>query len=1527
MKKANKLWNDYTPLMKYAANGMLELVKRLCEDPNIDINEQKGWNNVTALMLAAQNNHIPVIKYLIDRGADINLVNAMKNSALMLAADAGHAEAVKLLAEQGANIGLGNEYKHTALIIACEKGHLEVAKWIVSRDPGQVGIRNKYHKNSLLMAAEFGQLQVVKFLTDQFEDIEINIETKRGITPLMFAAGGGSDKSCEIVKILIAKGADVNRDSNEGDTAMIWAAIGGNASIIEQLHAAHAHVNHANKKGFTALMKSAERGHYKASKALIEAGADMWRVVSDVSHHDKRMDAMKLAWMNGHVELATNLFMIPLDKDSQMLSRNVTDIFNEDELEELAKKYANPSQFKSLKALVIFACAYDFHFDLFIKLIPRFKTPNTVLNKQMIIMYIQLFKQSSAFDVELVHKLVQLAAAFAQAAANHPLEKIDLQDRINTIVLMLTECLNSDCMDDERNVQRILCASISKREDSVFVDDLVEQAQAFLRGPLETCISAKVTALFCTGHVSTYVDNIFWGFLRTKHGKNVPQFWFTPEVLLPFTHEFGKESENIRTFNSVYVHFRFSPAAMFFGEGISKIAYLFLVAYVAVKVRNQRVHHNVNSHLFQSEIAMLIMTVSMMLYEYGQLCGSTVAFLPNFRGIRDYIGDIWNCLDISGLSLVSAYYILRFVYGSLDTALATLSLSTIFFAVSNMRYLSIAESVGKLIIMVFAMMGELRSFAIIFVIFVFGFCVTLYGLLSDVFAFLSVRQTLLTLFGLSVQNYDSTFLTLEDRTYEGLVVFVQVCYVLLTSVVLMNLIIARMSAMHAKIDDKSFEEWQYSRAMTVQQFMVVEERSPFCMLPAPFNLLPCIVFPLHAWILSAAVHGMTQLESVGACFRTGGILIKTIVAMGAELIAGSVNFAAQATTTVVSTAAHTAANVGEAVTDAGIASLQAAGNAALHPIITSQNLAHGIEHANSKVMEMVHDPRAAVRSSRLRGLIRGGIASGALEAISSSHLGEQIGDTFHNMQKFFAAALDEEEECDVAPWLRKTAPRIAVSLAGSVCDIEMGIVMAFFAPLIEFWFYQVSMITKMSPLLFDGQLHALMRSPMFQEYMLVTLTFPIWYFPFMIALLLQTTVLANRTQVQIMRDDDSVKFVVQYEKGRRYQEPEVLPSDVDKISIKVLRIEDLTNVDDNSNPVIKFRIGDMERVTGPSIYGGKRPAWSKGLLVFPLRSVDLLNEPMLTYEVVDKDFLTGGEQHIAECAAPIDIRQWIGNRSYEGVLELEKGAGKIVVVIKVEFPSFLQMYPDPMVPSASKFAVFKGSEGESTTQRDSDDDDDERCGPVQGVDYNSDADSDTNGDTVAGRKKSFKDVLDCSRKVMSTEPKRPPHLSYALFSEVDKERIFMHALRPRNKQGYQSAINYFPTTSPNSRVNLLETGDTTRALGPERLSAPVLDALSASPAKSGVHATVSGKIVSPNNSQPQLVRRRSSLSKPGVGLEPIAESPASSHYSLADRLDMSASASLMNEVNQLRQSKVSQLFVYSFGAVLIFLDLVFLRAS
>ena len=100
----------------------------------------------------------------------------------------------------------------------------------------------------------------------------VNAQNDDGITTLMKASGNGYE---ECVKMLLEAGADVNALSVEGLTSLTYSAMFGREICTIALLAAGADVNVHCKKGHTALIYSAMFGHEACLSALIAAGADV----------------------------------------------------------------------------------------------------------------------------------------------------------------------------------------------------------------------------------------------------------------------------------------------------------------------------------------------------------------------------------------------------------------------------------------------------------------------------------------------------------------------------------------------------------------------------------------------------------------------------------------------------------------------------------------------------------------------------------------------------------------------------------------------------------------------------------------------------------------------------------------------------------------------------------------------------------------------------------------------------------------------------------------------------------------------------------------------------------------------------------------------------------------------------------------------------------------------------------------------------------------------------------------------------
>ena len=95
-----------------------------------------------------------------------------------------------------------------------------------------------------------------------------------GLTPLMVAAGEGAGAAK--VELLMAAGSDVNAAPPTGWTALMQAAMSGDAPTIRALCAAGASLGARDSDGgYGPLALAVFNGHFAAAGALLEAGADV----------------------------------------------------------------------------------------------------------------------------------------------------------------------------------------------------------------------------------------------------------------------------------------------------------------------------------------------------------------------------------------------------------------------------------------------------------------------------------------------------------------------------------------------------------------------------------------------------------------------------------------------------------------------------------------------------------------------------------------------------------------------------------------------------------------------------------------------------------------------------------------------------------------------------------------------------------------------------------------------------------------------------------------------------------------------------------------------------------------------------------------------------------------------------------------------------------------------------------------------------------------------------------------------------
>jgi ankyrin repeat protein len=96
-------------------------------------------------------------------------------------------------------------------------------------------------------------------------------------TPLMAAISdsGRGQEAIEVVRLLLAKGVDVNRANANGSTPLIWAAEAGNVDLARELIAHGANVNAQDGFGQTALILATQHKYEGIVRLLLAHNASV----------------------------------------------------------------------------------------------------------------------------------------------------------------------------------------------------------------------------------------------------------------------------------------------------------------------------------------------------------------------------------------------------------------------------------------------------------------------------------------------------------------------------------------------------------------------------------------------------------------------------------------------------------------------------------------------------------------------------------------------------------------------------------------------------------------------------------------------------------------------------------------------------------------------------------------------------------------------------------------------------------------------------------------------------------------------------------------------------------------------------------------------------------------------------------------------------------------------------------------------------------------------------------------------------
>ncbi len=268
--------------VRLASEGEVERLEQLLQDHRGIANAR--FEGITLLHWMTATGREEAVRILLSHGADPNAVEELGETPLHWAVGGGDAGIAELLLSSHADVNAVAEWAGTPLHRAVREGNTGLAELLLAYG-AQINAPDGGGRSPLHKAR---RREIVEFLLER--DADLHAHTKYGRTPLHVAA---AEDRRDVAEVLIRHGADVNAEDAYGWTPLHRAVllhtyeqyyyadspqeivtIRGHRDMAELLLANGADVDAQDEDGRTVLHGVASAGSADWVKVLLDNGAD-----------------------------------------------------------------------------------------------------------------------------------------------------------------------------------------------------------------------------------------------------------------------------------------------------------------------------------------------------------------------------------------------------------------------------------------------------------------------------------------------------------------------------------------------------------------------------------------------------------------------------------------------------------------------------------------------------------------------------------------------------------------------------------------------------------------------------------------------------------------------------------------------------------------------------------------------------------------------------------------------------------------------------------------------------------------------------------------------------------------------------------------------------------------------------------------------------------------------------------------------------------------------------------------------------
>lgn len=245
-----------------------------------------GFQKENILHLAAHYGYNNLVQYLIEQKFPLDDLTSYKQSALALSIEYKRIDIAKMLIKAGATADIESELVFRgSLYIATRNNEYEIIKLLLKED-----ISKEILSYALFVSCHAGYIDIAKLLIAKGADLDFKVTHPKDSSPLEIAF---ENEHFDIINLLLTKGANPNIVFTPWYSRIfpfvhtLWYATEtNNIELVKLLIAKGVEIDWHSSKSSTALKLAIAKKHFEIARILLENGANISLVYKDREHFE-----------------------------------------------------------------------------------------------------------------------------------------------------------------------------------------------------------------------------------------------------------------------------------------------------------------------------------------------------------------------------------------------------------------------------------------------------------------------------------------------------------------------------------------------------------------------------------------------------------------------------------------------------------------------------------------------------------------------------------------------------------------------------------------------------------------------------------------------------------------------------------------------------------------------------------------------------------------------------------------------------------------------------------------------------------------------------------------------------------------------------------------------------------------------------------------------------------------------------------------------------------------------------------------